>query len=306
MEKAVMELKLNGVTKRFGKKIALSDVSMTLTNGVYALLGPNGAGKTTLIRLLMRLLLPDSGTVCWNGKPICSLGSAYLSVIGYLPQYPQFYRNFRADEFLLYMAKMKGITKNDAKARAEKLLEQVNLTQDAHRYIGQFSGGMRQRLGIAQALLNDPELLVLDEPTAGLDPKERIRFRNLLSSLSEKRVVLLATHIVSDAEAAANTVLLLKSGQVIGQDTPEQLMQALAGRVWSCSMTQEELAQMNDRLCISRAVLQGGAWQIHAVSDLPPVPRASLPRESMKSGIPSGIAMHSPALQRKTGSGDMT
>ncbi len=269
-----MELQLSHITKQYGKLTALSDVSLTLENGVYALLGPNGAGKTTLIGIITNLISPTSGAVTYGGEPITRHLTEYTAKIGYLPQDPQFYRNFRGDEFLRYMAVMKGIGRRRAADLAAELLEKVNLTQDAHRYIGTYSGGMRQRLGIAQALLNDPEILILDEPTAGLDPKERIRFRNLISQLAGKRIVLLATHIVSDVESAAKEVILLKSGRLLQMTPPDALLAQIEGKVWSTVCAPEDLETHMKRLCISSAAPAGGGYRLRIVSDERPLPDA--------------------------------
>jgi len=271
-----MDLELKNITKKYSKKTALSDVSLNLKNGVYALLGPNGAGKTTLINIITGLLMPTSGTVLFNGTAIGKNMQEYISKIGYLPQYPQFYKNFRADEFLRYMAVMKGIEKKGIDSLVSELIEKVNLTNDSHRYIGQYSGGMRQRLGIAQALLNNPEILILDEPTAGLDPKERIRFRNLISQLSENRIVILATHIVSDVESIAKEVILLKNGEVLQIETPMNLISQMEGKVHLVQCIPEELEEYMNSFCISNASVCNDRYLLRIVSDNPPTVDAEI------------------------------
>lgn len=271
-----MELELKNITKKYSKKTALSDVSLNLKNGVYALLGPNGAGKTTLINIITGLLMPTSGTVLFNGTAIGKNMQEYISKIGYLPQYPQFYKNFRADEFLRYMAVMKGIEKKRIDSLVNELIEKVNLTNDSHRYIGQYSGGMRQRLGIAQALLNNPEILILDEPTAGLDPKERIRFRNLISQLSENRIVILATHIVSDVESIAKEVILLKNGEVLQIETPMNLISQMEGKVHLVQCIPEKLEEYMNSFCISNASVCNDRYFLRIVSDNPPTENAEI------------------------------
>ena len=271
-----MELELKNITKKYSKKTALSDVSLNLKNGVYALLGPNGAGKTTLINIITGLLMPTSGTVLFNGTAIGKNMQEYISKIGYLPQYPQFYKNFRADEFLRYMAVMKGIEKKRIDSLVNELIEKVNLTNDSHRYIDQYSGGMRQRLGIAQALLNNPEILILDEPTAGLDPKERIRFRNLISQLSENRIVILATHIVSDVESIAKEVILLKNGEVLQIETPMNLISQMEGKVHLVQCIPEKLEEYMNSFCISNASVCNDRYLLRIVSDNPPTVDAEI------------------------------
>lgn len=271
-----MELELKNITKKYSKKTALSDVNLNLKNGVYALLGPNGAGKTTLINIITGLLMPTSGTVLFNGTAIGKNMQEYISKIGYLPQYPQFYKNFRADEFLRYMAVMKGIEKKRIDSLVNELIEKVNLTNDSHRYIGQYSGGMRQRLGIAQALLNNPEILILDEPTAGLDPKERIRFRNLISQLSENRIVILATHIVSDVESIAKEVILLKNGEVLQIETPMNLISQMEGKVHLVQCIPEKLEEYMNSFCISNASVCNDRYLLRIVSDNPPTENAEI------------------------------
>lgn len=269
-----MILKLEHITKKYGKKTALDSVDLELSKGVYGLLGPNGAGKTTLINIIVGLLESTQGCIKYNGTDIHSRSIKYVEKLGYLPQYPQFYKSFRADEFLVYMAKMKDIDKKKIPDLVSSLLEQVNLTADARRRIGQFSGGMRQRLGIAQAILNEPEILILDEPTAGLDPKERIRFRNIISRLSEDRIVILATHIVSDVEYIAKEVILLKEGKIINTAPPENLIGQLEGKVWTLACPPDELDDWMNSFNITNANVHNGGYILRVVSDTKPDEKA--------------------------------
>lgn len=208
-----MELVVDGVSKQYKNSIAVDGVSLKLNNGVYGLLGANGAGKTTLMRMICGILKPTSGTISFDGTDVST--EEYRSVLGYLPQDFGYYPEFSGMDFLLYMAALKGISKSQARRKADELLQLVSLQDAAKKKIKIYSGGMKQRLGIAQALLNDPKLLVLDEPTAGLDPKERVRFRNLIESRGRNSIVLLSTHIVSDIEHIADDVLMMKSGRLI-------------------------------------------------------------------------------------------
>jgi len=210
-----MELIIDRISKQYKNRIAVDRVSVTLHQGVYGLLGANGAGKTTLMRMLCGILTPTSGTITFDGTDVSS--EEYRAILGYLPQDFGYYPEFTAMDFLLYLAALKGIPKSQAKRRARELLELVSLQDVSRKKIKTFSGGMKQRLGIAQALLNDPKLLILDEPTAGLDPKERVRFRNLIEQLGKNSIVLLSTHIVSDIEHIADEILMMKDGQLIYQ-----------------------------------------------------------------------------------------
>ena len=217
-----MELVIDRLTKQFQNKIAVDRVSLRLHSGVFGLLGTNGAGKTTLMRMLCGILQPTSGTITFDGMDVREEG--YRAILGYLPQDFGYYPEFTAMDFLLYMAALKGLPKRSAKRRANELLELVGLQDMGRKKIKTFSGGMKQRLGIAQALLNDPKLLILDEPTAGLDPKERVRFRNLIQQLGKDSIVLLSTHIVSDIEHIADEVLMMKDGTLIYNGTWDEQM----------------------------------------------------------------------------------
>lgn len=225
-----MALILDGLTKTFSSFPAVNNLSYTMDTGVYGLLGVNGAGKTTLMRMLCTLLTPTSGTITWDGQDIFSLGSAYRNLLGYLPQDFGYYPDFSVQDYLLYIASIKGLRPATARQRMQSLLEQVGLTQVRRQKMKKLSGGMKRRAGIAQAMLNDPKILILDEPTAGLDPKERIRFRNLISELAENRLVLLSTHIVSDVEYIADQILLMKGGSLVHHGTSQQLLAAAPTR----------------------------------------------------------------------------
>lgn len=245
-----MELKFEHIVKYYGKQCALDNFDAKLTEGVYGLLGPNGSGKTTLINIMIGILNTNQGKVLLDGIDVRQMGTKYLDRIGYLPQYPTFYKNFGTDEFLQYMCALKNIPKSQTKSRISEVLEQVNLTDARKKRVGALSGGMKQRLGIAQAILNRPDILVLDEPTAGLDPLERIRFRNIISKLSRDKLVLLATHIVSDIEYIAKEVLILKKGRLVMQGTPEEISNDLIGKVWHVVTSEAGLADWVDRYAI--------------------------------------------------------
>lgn len=217
-----MELCIDRLTKQYENKIAVDRISLQLTNGVYGLLGANGAGKTTFMRMLCGVLKPTSGTINFNGFDVSS--EEYRSELGYLPQDFGYYPEFSGLDFLLYMASLKGLKKAEAKRKAKQLLKLVSLSDVARKKISTYSGGMKQRLGIAQALLNDPKIIILDEPTTGLDPKERVRFRNLIKELGKNSIVLLSTHIVSDIEHIANTVLMMKAGQIIYNGSANEIV----------------------------------------------------------------------------------
>ncbi len=229
-----MELVIDRVTKQYKNKIAVDRLSLTLTKGVYGLLGANGAGKTTLMRVICGILKPTNGEVKYNN--ITTSEESYRDALGYLPQDFGYYPEFSAQDFMYYMASLKGLTKAQAKAKTKELFEIVSLADVAKKKIKTFSGGMKQRLGIAQALLNNPKILILDEPTAGLDPKERVRFRNLISELGKDRIVLLSTHIVSDIENIANVILVMKDGQLLHNGALEEIIKTIDGKVFECTV----------------------------------------------------------------------
>lgn len=238
-----MELRLNHLSKSYdgGKSYALKDFKKSFQPGVYGLLGANGAGKSTLINLMTQNLNADSGNITWNGKDIHSMGKEYRALLGYMPQQQNLYDNFTGEEFLWYMAALKDLKKNTAEERINKLLQTVNLEKARFKRIHTYSGGMKQRLLIAQALLNDPNILIMDEPTAGLDPKERIRIRNFISEIAAGKIVIIATHVISDIEFIAKEILLVRQGELIQQGSPKQLLQALKGMVWNVYMNEEQL-----------------------------------------------------------------
>lgn len=242
-----MELRFDRLTRQYGEKIAVDRVEETLYPGVYGLLGANGAGKTTLMRMIGDILKPSSGEVMYNNTNVRELGEEYRNILGYLPQHFGYYPEFTAERFLLYMASLKGLPKGYAKTKAAQLLELVGLEDVGRRKIKTYSGGMKQRLGIAQAMLNDPEILILDEPTAGLDPKERVRFRNLISSFSKDKIVLLSTHIVSDVEFIADEILVMKNGKFLHRGAPEKIIQEIECCVWECTVDAQEAQRYMDQ-----------------------------------------------------------
>lgn len=234
-------LTVKNVTKCYGSFTVLENVSLELDNGVYGLLAPNGAGKSTLMKMLATLTFPTRGEILWDGTEIGKLGEQYRDVLGYLPQQFGYYPNYTPVQYLEYLAALKGLDKQSAKVKIQELLEMVGLTDVAKKKMKKFSGGMIQRVGIAQALLNDPKILILDEPTAGLDPKERVRFRNILAGLSKDRIVILSTHIVSDVETIANTIILLKDRAVAYEGTAQALCNQMEGKVYEITIPDLEL-----------------------------------------------------------------
>lgn len=262
-----MELSIDRLTKHYGRKIAVDCVSTVLRPGMYGLLGENSAGKTTLMRMMCAILEPTSGEVFLDGREVSAMGADYRDLLGYLPQDFGYYPNYTAREFLLYMAALKGIPREQAKRRAKELLEIVGLQDVETKKIKAFSGGMKQRVGIAQALLNHPKILILDEPTAGLDPKERVRFRNLISDYAKDRIVILSTHIVSDIEAIADEVLLMRKGKLVSQGTVPELTKQAAGKVWELAVSPAEAARWQEKAAVANLRHEGEQIILRILSD---------------------------------------
>jgi ABC-2 type transport system ATP-binding protein len=270
-----MELRIENVSKQFSQSVwGLREFSLQLGPGVLGLLGPNGAGKSTLMRIIATITRPSSGAVFWNGRDVAQDPDSLRRVLGYLPQDFGVYPNLNAVEFLTYLAAVKGLNQKEARQRIDTLIQLVNLNEAAYRPIGNFSGGMRQRVGIAQALLNDPHLLIVDEPTVGLDPEERVRFRHLISDLSGERLVLLSTHIVSDVEATATSIALINNGRLLHHALPEALLQAVEGKVWGWLVSSEALTAVKNQHLIANTTRRSDGVLARIVSDTPPHPAA--------------------------------
>ncbi|MGH4123186.1 MAG: ABC transporter ATP-binding protein [Clostridium sp.] len=276
-----MELKIKNLSKKYNNNVwALKDLNLELKSGVCGLLGPNGAGKSTMMRIISTITKATEGEILWNGKDIGKEPNAIRKVLGYLPQDFGVYPNLNAVEFLEYMAGIKGINGRDTKKRIEELLDLVNLRDAKKRALSGYSGGMKQRVGIAQALLNDPEILIVDEPTVGLDPEERVRFRNLISDLSINRIVIFSTHIVSDIEATAASIAIISKGQLLTHSTPEGLLNEVEGKVWEWVVPENELEIVRNNWIISGTIRRNDGVHIRVVS-----PKA--PKEGLLSIAPN-------------------
>jgi ABC-2 type transport system ATP-binding protein len=266
---------MNLFTTNLGKQYrrdfwGLKDFSLEIRPGILGLLGPNGAGKSTFMRMLATITKPTEGTILWNGTDIVKSPDTMRVVLGYLPQDFGVYPNLTAIEFLEYMATIKGLNGKQTKRRIDELLQTVNLAEAAKRPLGGFSGGMKQRVGIAQALLNDPQLLIVDEPTVGLDPEERVRFRNLLSDLSGERIVILSTHIVSDVEATATRIVLINNGLLLREAAPEDLLKDIDSKVWEWTVGSHELTALKQEYIVSGTIRRSDGVQVRAVSESKP------------------------------------
>mgnify|MGYP000150440541 FL=1 len=271
-----MKLQMVNVTRKFGDFCAVDDLNLTITNGVYGLLGVNGAGKTTLMRMICTLLPPTSGKILCDGKDIFKMDGEYRNLLGYLPQEFGFYPDFTVKDYLMYIASLKGIRSMIAGKRVKELLEQVGLAKSVNKKMKKLSGGMKRRAGIAQAMLNNPKILILDEPTAGLDPTERVRFRNLISELSEERIVILSTHIVSDVEYIANEIWLMKEGQIVQQGDLDHMLASMQENVYACKVSQAEATKMMKQFKVSNMKAERGMVELRIIADQPPIHGASV------------------------------
>jgi len=275
-----MELQFQNLSRRFGRKRAVDRLSVGLTHGVYGLLGPNGSGKTTLMRMMTGLLRPTSGRVLYNGQEIGKLGDAYRAKLGFLPQEFGFYRGFTGNDMLRYIAALKGLDEKETERQVRELSERVGLSSDdMKRLVSGYSGGMRRRLGIAQALMDDPEILVLDEPTAGLDPQERVRFRNLISGIAASRLVLLSTHIISDIEFIAGDVLILRKGKLLLQAPPKEIVASVEGKVWTVEVKPEEVERFQKTCLIGNLRQIENGVELRIVGDEAPDHPGAMPAE---------------------------
>lgn len=260
-------LTLNNVSKNFGKFTAVENISLNIDNGLYALLAPNGAGKTTIIKMITTLLNPTEGEILYDGVNIKTMGAAYRELLGYLPQDFGYYKNNTPKQYLSYLAALKGVPKKETAEKIDYLLEMVGLSENADKKMKKFSGGMIQRVGIAQAMLNDPKILILDEPTAGLDPKERVRFRNIISVLSKDRIVILSTHIVSDIESIANQVILIRDKHIYKMDSVANICNELSGKVFEMQVSDKEYEKMEEKYIVLSARQEKGYMTIRVFDE---------------------------------------
>lgn len=265
-----MKLVIRGLNKNYGAKVALQDFHAVFENGIYGILGPNGAGKSTLMNILTDNLLRDSGRILCNETEITKMKEQYRKIMGYMPQQQQLYDSFTVNHFISYMGTLRGMDKKEIRRRMEELLPLLNLSEVRRKKIKELSGGMKQRVLLVQALLDDPQILILDEPTAGLDPKERIRIRNLISDLSGDKIVLIATHVVSDIEFISKEILLMKNGKVVDKDCPEALQKKIAGKVFEIRISQDELNQVKQEFEISNLFRTDGEIVVRVISEQRP------------------------------------
>ena len=277
-----MELQMVNVTKCFGDLKAVDDMNIKITNGVYGLLGVNGAGKTTLMRMICTLLTPTSGQILFDGRDIQKMEGEYRNLLGYLPQEFGYYPDFSVKDYLLYIAGLKGIRPVVAKKRVQELLGQVGLSKASNKKMKKLSGGMKRRVGIAQAILNNPKVLILDEPTAGLDPTERVRFRNLISELSEERIVILSTHIVSDVEYIANEIWLMKDGRLVQQGSLNDILDSMPEKVWMLVTSQAEASKLMKQYKVSNMKTDRDGVELRIISAQQPTACAKVVQPNLE------------------------
>ena len=270
-----MLLEFKNVTKSYGKTKALTDFSAVLEPGVHALLGPNGSGKSTLMNILTDNLKADSGSIMFDGEDVLKMGARFREELGFMPQYPGLYGSFSAESFLWYVAELKAVPREKARITIPEALEAVELSDVANKRISSFSGGMKQRLALAQAVLGDPSVLVLDEPTAGLDPKQRIAVRNYISRIAFNKIVIIATHVVSDVEYIARNVILLKKGEIVDSAAPADLIRNMEGRVWRVPAAPSEVADLQSRFTVTNIQKDDNGVSLRILSDTAPTPQAS-------------------------------
>lgn len=278
-----MEIVLKNLGKQYGKKVwGIQDLSLEIGPGVLGLLGPNGAGKSTLMSVIATITRPTCGQVVWNGVDLTDQPNRLRNVLGYLPQDFGIYPHLTAVEFLEYMAALKNLTPSESITKINQLLDLVNLSDARSRQLGEFSGGMKQRIGIAQALLNDPQVLIVDEPTAGLDPQERVRFRNLLSDLSGERIIILSTHIVPDVEAVATDIAVIKDGRLVEHALPEKMLELVEGKVWEVVVSSDELVKLREEAVVGSVVHRSRGVQTRIITDHPPTKQAEIMKPTLE------------------------
>lgn len=277
-----MELQLKALTKNYGKKQALKAVDLTLTEGVYGLLGPNGAGKSTMMNIITGNLTQTAGEVLLDGQDVRVMGQDFCARLGYMPQQQVFYQGFTAEHFLYYIASLRGLSKRTAKERIDWALRLLGLENVRRRTICAYSGGMRQRLLLAQAILGDPDILILDEPTAGLDPRQRIAVRNLIAEIAANRIVLISTHVVSDVEFVANQIILLSDGEVLCKLTPYELAHSLEGKVWETSIPEELMPELRKHGPISGMTREADGVLVRSLSDSAPTEHSTAVRPNLE------------------------
>lgn len=262
------ELKLEKVTRKYGKKVALSDVTLSLNQGIYGLLGNNGAGKSTMMRIMVGVDQPSKGGITWNDKSIYILDGEYRGLIGYMPQEFSVHPSFTAKEFLEYIGALKGLTKRDLKRKIPEVLSFVNLSESENKKVSTFSGGMKRRIGIAQAIINDPQILILDEPTAGLDPLERIRFSNIISDMSKDKIVIFSTHIISDIEAITTSIIILNEGEIKAKTNVNNLIETMKGKVFEIYIENKDLASLKEKAHIIRIKQDGNGIYVRYTGEI--------------------------------------